>query len=187
MTCFSSLFLRLTPLFIIWQFLLVSAELSDGVYLVSQKPPVQLGNTTYYLSLSGLSEKVQLQTLQEGSAAQMWEITNTAKGVTLKNMAFDCYGYVGSLWQILPIGAPLFCSNNNAPAPQIFQPRQNEDGTHLITHFNSSDPSLFWLMHTVPLDLTLGKQKVYGNITFVPLATSFATSFWFERVDDLRE
>ncbi|KDN38297.1 hypothetical protein RSAG8_09596, partial [Rhizoctonia solani AG-8 WAC10335] len=185
MTCLSSLVLHLTSLLVVLQSLSVSAELSSGTYLISQKPPVQLGDTTYYLALSGVSEKVQLQTLQAGSAAQRWEITNSPKGITLKNVGFDCYGYVGSLWQVLPIGAPLFCSSHNTSAAQVFQPEQNGDGTYHIKHFNWSDPSLFWLMHTVPLDPTLGKQKVYGNITFVPLATSFATSFWFERVGDL--
>ncbi|KAJ1304005.1 hypothetical protein OPQ81_008413 [Rhizoctonia solani] len=168
----------------------VSAGLSDGVYLISQKPIVQLGSTTYYLSLSGVSEKAQLQILKEespGNKTQMWEIKNVQGGVTLKNVAFGCYGYVGSLWDVLPIGAPLLCSPDGTSVPQVFQPEQNEDGTYRIKHFNWSDPSLFFLMHTVPLDPSLGAQKTYGNISFVPLATNFATYFWFKWIGNLTE
>ncbi|CAE6421466.1 unnamed protein product [Rhizoctonia solani] len=185
MARFSIPIAHLTLLLVALQFIQVAAELSNGVYMISQTPIVQLGNTTYYLSLAGISEKVQLRK-KEGRSTQKWEIMNTPGGVTLKNVAFGCYGYVGSLRDVLPIGAPLFCSPDSDLA-QVFQPKQDEDGTYRFEHFNRSEPSLFYLMHTVPLGLSLGKKDTYGNISFVPFATKFATNFWFEPIGEIEE
>ncbi|CAE6497974.1 unnamed protein product [Rhizoctonia solani] len=175
-------FLWLVSLPVIFQPTMVLGELLDGVYLISQKPLAQLKNNTYYLALSGVNEKTQLRKLVKGSDTQKWEITNVPEGITLKNIGSNCHAYVGSLSTVLPIGAPLFCSLAGTSSPEVFQSDQNADGSYQIKRFNWRDPSLFYLMHTVPLNISLEFPDVYGNISFVPFATSFATNFRFERL-----
>jgi hypothetical protein len=57
-------------LLVVFQSTVVLGKLSDGVYLISQKPLLQVNNTYYYLALSGVNEKAQLHKLKENSDAQ---------------------------------------------------------------------------------------------------------------------